>query len=65
MTAPDGSEAKILEGKIADNKISFKVVLDIQGMPLSFTFTGEFEGADLKLVTNFGGMPIEIAAKKA
>jgi hypothetical protein len=64
MTAPDGSEAKITEGKIEDNKVSFKVILDIQGMPLSFTFTGEVAGAELKLTTNFGGQAIPIVAKK-
>lgn len=64
MTAPDGSEAPIVEGKIEENKISFKVTLDVQGMPLSFTFTGEVVGGDLKLVTVFGGMPIEVVAKR-
>jgi hypothetical protein len=64
MTAPDGSEAKILDGKIEENKVSFKVVLDINGMPLSFTFTGEVSGAELKLTTDFGGQPIPVTAKK-
>lgn len=65
MTAPDGSEAKITDGKIEDNKLTFKVILDVQGMPLSFTFTGELSGAELKLTTNYGGQPIPIVAKKA
>lgn len=65
MTAPDGSEANITEGKIEDNKVSFKVILNINGMPLSFTFTGELSGTELKLTTNYGGQPIPIVAKKA
>ncbi len=65
MTAPDGSEATITDGKIEDNKVSFKVILDIQGMPLSFTFTGELSGAELKLTTIYRGQPIPIVAKKA
>jgi hypothetical protein len=65
MTAPDGSERELLEGKIDGNKLSFKVIIDVNGMPLSFTFTGEVAGADLKLVTDFGGMPISVTAKKA
>lgn len=64
MTAPDGSEAPVTEGKIENNKVTFKVILNVNGMPLSFTFTGELSGADLKLTTNYGGQPIPIVAKK-
>lgn len=64
MTAPDGSEAKITDGKIENNKLSFKVVLNINGMPLAFTFTGELSGTELKLTTDFNGQPIPITAQK-
>jgi hypothetical protein len=34
-------------------------------MELVFAYKGEVAGEDLKLVLDFAGMPIEIAAKKA
>lgn len=61
MTGPDGSEIKITDGKIDGNKFTFTVTTDFG--PL--TFNGVVVGTDAKLSADFGGMPFEIALKKA
>jgi hypothetical protein len=65
VTGPDGMETKISNGKIEGNKLTFDTKVDFGGMELVIAYKGEVAGEDLKLVLDFAGMPIEIAAKKA
>jgi hypothetical protein len=64
-TSPDGTDAKISDGKIDGNKLSFSVTVDFGGMPFTIAYTGELSGTNLKLTADFGGMPFEMALKKA
>jgi len=62
----DGAEVAIKEGKIDGKNISFKLTLDFgAGMPFDFDYKGVVSASDLKLTTEFFGMPIEINLKKA
>jgi hypothetical protein len=57
--SPDGKESPIKEGKIDGNKITFKVDVDFQGMPLKFNYKGVLSGDEIKLSfeMDMGGMP--------
>lgn len=61
MTGPDGSEIKFTDGKIEGNKFTFTVTTDFGAL----TFNGVIAGTEAKLMADFGGMPFEIALKKA
>jgi len=62
----DGTDVAIKEGKIDGKNITFKVSLDFgAGMPFDFDYKGVVSATDLKLTTDFLGMPIEINLKKA
>lgn len=61
MIGPDGAEIKITDGKVDGNKIAFTVTTDFGPLP----FTGVVSAMDIKLSADFGGMPFEIALKKA
>jgi hypothetical protein len=62
----DGAEVAIKEGMIDGKNITFKVSLDFgAGMPFDFDYKGVVSATDLKLTTEFFGMPIEINLKKA
>jgi hypothetical protein len=65
MTGPDGAEMKITDGKIEGNRFTFSMTLDFGGMQVALTYVGVVSGTDLKLATEFFGMPFEIALKKA
>ena len=61
-----GSDVAINEGKIDGKNITFKLSLDFgAGMPFDFDYKGVVSPTDLKLTTEFFGMPIEINLKKA
>ena len=61
-----GPDIAIAEGKIDGKNITFKVSLDFgAGMPFDFDYKGVVSATDLKLTTEFAGMPIEINLKKA
>lgn len=61
----DGAEVAIKEGKIDGKNITFKLSLDFgAGMPFDFDYKGVVSATDLKLTTEFLGMPIEINLKK-
>jgi len=62
----DGTDVAIKEGKIDGKNITFKLSLDFgAGMPFDFDYKGVVSATDLKLTTEFLGMPIEINLKKA
>lgn len=52
----DGEQIQIKNGKIDDNKISFSVAIDMMGQEMSFDYTGELSGDQLKLKFDMGGM---------
>jgi hypothetical protein len=61
-----GPDVAITEGKIDGKNITFKISLDFgAGMPFDFDYKGVVSPTDLKLTTEFFGMPIEINLKKA
>jgi len=64
-TGPDGAEIKLADGKIDGNNISFTLNLDFGGMPFSMACKGVMSGKDLKITTDFAGMPIEFNLKKS
>ncbi len=62
----DGTDVAIKEGKVDGKNITFKLSLDFgAGMPFDFDYKGVVSATDLKLTTEFLGMPIEINLKKA
>ena len=64
-SAPDGSTIPIKGGKIAGNKVSFSLTLDFGAGPTKFDYTGEVSPTELKLHSEFMGMPIDFTLKKA
>jgi opacity protein-like surface antigen len=61
-----GPDVAISEGKIDGKNITFKLSLDFgAGMPFDFEYKGVVSATDLKLTTEFFGMPIEMNLKKA
>jgi len=61
-----GEEVVIKDGKIDGKNITFKVTLDFgAGMPFDFDYKGVVSGTELKLSTEFFGMPFDISLKKA
>ena len=62
---PDGSQLAFTDGKISGNKLSFNVSIDLGGGPVTFKYTGELAGAELKLHTTFMDMPIDFVLKKS
>jgi opacity protein-like surface antigen len=61
-----GPDVAIAEGKIDGKNITFKVSLDFgAGMPFDFEYKGVVSATDIKLTTEFFGMPIEMNLKKA
>jgi hypothetical protein len=62
----DGAKVAIKDGKVDGKNITFKVSLDFgAGMPFDFDYKGVVNGAELKLSTEFFGMPFDINLKKA
>ena len=63
-TGPDGTEIQLKDGKIEGSNISFNIVLDFGGMPLTIAVKGVMTGEELKLSTDMLGMPFEYTVKK-
>jgi len=61
----DGSQISIKNGKIDGNMISFSLDLDFGQGPVTFNYTGVVTPAELKLHSEFMGMPIDFTLKKA
>jgi len=51
----NGEQIPISEGKIDGNKISFVVLVSMQGQQMRFSYTGELAGEKLKLKFTTGG----------
>ena len=63
--APDGTAIPIQDGKIAGKKVSFSLTLDFGGGPVTFNYTGEVSPKEMKLHSEFMGMPIDFTLTKA
>jgi hypothetical protein len=63
-TSPDGAVVAIKNGKVTGNNLAFTVDLDMGGQAMSFQYTGVLAGDDLKLHTEFMGMPFDFTVKK-
>ncbi len=61
---PDGNPIPIKDGKIDNNKVSFSLTLDFGQGPTTFLYTGVVSPTELKLHSEFMGMPIDFALKK-
>jgi hypothetical protein len=64
-TGPDGTVIQIKNGKVDGNKISFSIDLDFGGMAFTLAYTGDVSPDQIKLTTDFAGMPLEFVVKKA
>jgi hypothetical protein len=64
-TGPDGMTVNIKNGKVTGNNLAFTVDIDMGGNAMSFQYTGVMSGDDLKLHTDFMGMPLDFALKRA
>ena len=61
----DGSSVPLTDGKVDGANITFTVTIDFGGMPLVFNYKGVVTAAEIKLSTDFMGMPFEYTVKKA
>jgi len=64
-TGPDGAATPLKAGKITGNNLAFTVDIDMGGQAMSFQYTGVLAGDELKLHTEFMGMPLDFSVKKA
>ena len=64
-TGPDGSVVMFRDGKIMGGTLSFAQDVDFGGQTLTFNYTGMLASGELKLHTEFMGMPLDFALKKA
>jgi hypothetical protein len=65
QAAPDGTPVAIKNGKVAGNKISYSLEVDFGQGPITFVYSGVVSHTELKLHTEFMGMPIDFTLKKA
>jgi hypothetical protein len=54
----------VTAGKIDGANITFTVTIDFGGMPLVFNYKGVVSAGEIKLSTDFMGMPFEYTVKK-
>jgi hypothetical protein len=64
-TGLDGSSVALKNGTIRGDKITFSIDLDLGGGPTTFMYTGVGAPGEIKLYTEFMGMPIDFTLKKA
>jgi hypothetical protein len=64
-TSPDGMQFMIKNGKVDGTKVAFVVDLDFGGNAMTFDYTGTLTGPELKLHTEYMGMPFDFTLKKA
>jgi len=64
-TATPGGDIAIKDGKIDGSKVSFSLTLDFGQGPTTFNYTGEVSPKEMKLHSEFMGMPIDFTLKKA
>jgi hypothetical protein len=65
MTGPDGTPFTIKDGKIDGNKIVFSVDLNFGGNAFTLDYAGVVSPDEIKMATDFNGMPFEFTVKKA
>ena len=64
-TGPDGSVLPLKDGKIDGNKISFAIDVNMGDVkPTTFAYSGVVSPTEIKLHTEFMGMPIDFSLKK-
>ncbi len=63
-TGPDGTVTMLKNGKITGDKIAFDIAIDMQGTAMTFNYTGVVAGDEIKLHTEFMGMPFDYSVKK-
>lgn len=64
VTSPRG-EAKIQEGKVDGDNVSFVVIRNFQGNEVKQNYTGKVAGDEMKLSASFGERTIEMTAKRS
>lgn len=64
-SGPDGSSLALKNGTIDGDKITFSIDVDMGGAATTFMYTGVVTPAEIKLHTEFMGMPIDFTLKKA
>ena len=64
-TGPDGNSTMLKNGKIEGDRISFDILVDFQGTPVTLEYTGVVSGNEIKLHTDFMGQPVDFFVKKA
>ena len=62
---PDGAAIAIKDGKIKGNAISFSIDLNFGGTATTVAYTGIVAPAEIKIHTEFMGMPLDFTVKKA
>ncbi len=62
-SGPDG-DVKITNGKVDGDNISFTVMLDFGGMPLTMNYKGAVTKDQIKMTLEVMGMPIDLVVKK-
>jgi len=61
----DGSTLALKNVKVDGNKISFSLDIDFGQGPTTFNYTGVEQAGEIKLHSEFMGMPIDFTVKKA
>jgi hypothetical protein len=64
-TGPDGTALPLKNGSITGNQIAFSLDLDFGQGPTTFKYTGVVSPTEIKLHTEFMGMPFDFTVKKA
>jgi hypothetical protein len=62
---PDGAVVQFHDGRIMGDTLSFVQDVDFGGQMLTFNYTGMLSNGQLSLHTEFAGMPLDFALKKA
>jgi hypothetical protein len=57
VTGPQGDPLELKDGKVAGDKISFYVNVDMGGTPAKFASEGVIKGEEITLTTKAEGMP--------
>src|SRR6476660_6683947 len=64
MTGPDGTPFQITNGKIDGKNLTFTVTLDFNGNSFALSYKGVLDGEQIKITSDFQGMPFEFVVKK-
>ena len=60
----DGMPLPLKNVKVDGNKISFSLDIDFGQGPTTFNYTGVISGGEMKIHSEFMGMPIDFSVKK-